>query len=224
MSMIPTLQDALNLIPPPNNCQPNFMSWYQANIQILIDTIDVLSDFSDAFYIGSAVGPQLDVIGTILGVSRLITFDPPGGLSPFLTDDYYRLVLYAKILKNQWHGTIPEIYAFWKKFLPQYPILIQDNQNMTMNMLIFGMNDDISGEKLFSWDTQDTNHDGWNIGYWGGVLNGMLRNLVANGYFMPKPAGVMIQYAFSDQPIFAWDQETTYLQGWNQGNWIHLVP
>lgn len=214
------LQDYLNLIPGPTNGKPKFMKWFQGTCQVLIDTQSAINSMIPAFDIANAVGARQDIIGQILGVSRTVDFIPPGGLNPVLDDDLYRVVLYAKILKNQWKGTVGEIYNFWHKFLPQYPILIQDKQNMTMHVSIYGTQaGDTTGEVIFSWNEETSTHKGWNESFWGGAQDGMLKNLIVNHYFMPKPAGVLVTYSFPTQPLFSFNVENSNFKGWNEGYW-----
>lgn len=186
---IPTLQDYLDLIPAPNSIQPNFMAWVGANFELFINGQNVLNSMIAAFNIDNAVGVQLDVIGAILGRARLVDFIPSGGADPVLSDDNYRIVLKAKIIQNLWKGTKEEIYNFWQIFFPTTPVLIVDNQDMSMDVLVIGM------------------------------APGIQQELVENGYFVPKPAGVRINYTFSTDPIFAFDYDTDYLKGWDLGEW-----
>lgn len=112
--------------------------------------------------------------------------------SPILDDSLYRIILKAKIILNQWKGTKAELYDFWTRYFPQYPVFIQDNQDMTMNVLIYGM------------------------------APGILQDLVRNGYIVPKPAGVRINYAFPTDAVFSYDFNTPYLKGYNEGSWVEF--
>lgn len=189
---MPILSDYIGLIPYPNNNKPNFIAWLTGYVQLLLNNITMLESIIDAFNLELAVGDQLDVAGQILNLSRKVSFQPSGGASPVLDDDTYRIVLKAKVFQNQWKGTIPEIYDYWIKTFPEYPILIQDNQDMTMTVLVLGTGP------------------------------GILQDLVVNGYFVPKPSGVRVNYGFSLNPIFSYGLDTTYLKGYNQGYWASI--
>lgn len=206
------------LIPPPNTDQPNFSAWVAANLQPLVDDQTALALFPIDFDINAGEGTQLDIIGQILGVSRTVNFDFGGGVSPILSDPLYRIILKARIILNQWNGTKDQIYDFWQQFLPEYPVLIMDNLDMTMSVLVFGVPNDTSGVIAFSWDTDTDTEKGWDEGYWGPFTNS-LRLLIENGYFTPKPAGVLVDYAFQDTAAFAWDIESDIFQGWDEGQW-----
>jgi hypothetical protein len=184
----PSVQTYLNLIPSPNNQQPKFTAWAQAATQIFVDQQVCVNELINAFNINTAIGAQLDIIGELVGVSRQLNFIPIG-YSPILTDTLYQTILYAQILKNQWDGTISKVYSFWSQYLPNYPIAIIDNQDMTMTVWIAGM-------------------------------SGFQQQITAAGYYVPKPAGVGINYIFGNGPFFAWDTESTYLQGWDQAVWL----
>lgn len=192
--MDPTFNDYLDLIPGPNRIASNFMAWVQANTQPNIDTAAALRSMVNAFHIDFAVGKQLDRLGELLGVKRLLNFDP--GEVATLDDDIYRIALKARILINNWHGTIKEVYDFWGKFLPAYTIAILDNQDMTMTVFVAGMP----------------------LGF-GSTLS-LLREMTVHGYFVPKPAGVRVNYVFIDEPLFAYNADLEFLKGYNAGHWL----
>lgn len=210
-----------DLIPAPNNIQPNFMAWVEANFQMPVDIQSLMEDYLEGFDINTAVGPQLEALGDILNLPRLLPYQPGGGRSAIVeNDDTYRLILKCKIILTTWRGTKQEIYDFWKSFLPEYPILISDNQDMSMTVLIIGMPETL--EDTISFALGDlTGHPEWGglgTGYWAGFQN-FIRSLVLHGYFSPKPSGVQVNYSFQDQPVFALGMNSDYLKGFGQGYW-----
>lgn len=214
-----SLDQYLGLIPDPNSTQPKYMDWVGVNLQPFVDDQTVLDSFTDAFDLNQAVGVQLDKIGELLQLSRRLKFQPGGGLNANLSDDRYRLALKAKILLNIWKGTKQEIYDFWRQYLPQYPILIGDGQDMSMTVLIIGMPNDTEDAIFFGYDTNTATIKGYDQSYWEG-FDGVLRGMVKNHYFLPKPAGVKVNYAFTDTAAFAYDFESDYLKGYDAGSWI----
>jgi hypothetical protein len=188
----PNLQTYLNLIPSPNNLAQNFMDWVQAIGQLYIDQQTCIAALIQAFNIDTAVGVQLDIIGQLVGVSRILNFTPSNGVSPTLIDAEYQTILYAQILKNFWNGTTGQVYSFWQQYLPQFPITIIDNQDMTMTVWIAGM-------------------------------SGLQQELTANGYYVPKPAGVLVNYIFGNGPYFAFDISNQYFAGFDLGAFV-TVP
>lgn len=210
------LSDYQALIPAPNSSQPKFMSWVSTNLQPYVDAQACLDTFATAFDIDTAVGVQLDMIGQILNVSRTVNFQPDGPVSPVLGDDNYRLVLKARILRNQWKGTKQEIYDFWQKHFPNSPALIQDNQDMTMTVLVVGMSNETTGVPFFGLDEEDATVKGFDEGYCDTFV-GLTRKLVLEGYFVPKPAGVKTTYLFMNNPVFGFDVENSLIKGLDEG-------
>ena len=154
-----------------------------------------LSEMLEAFDLDHAVGAQLDVIGRIIGVDRLLTFYPSGGESPLMDDDTYRLVIKARIVQNYWKGTLPELYEAWQVLFPDIILQIQDQQDMTFNVVIMG------------------------------DFTNLMRELILNGYIVPKPEGVMINLMTitdtSGLPLFAYDLNTWQYSGY-KSHWATL--
>lgn len=50
--------------------------------------------------------------------------------------------------------------------------------------------------------------------------NELQKELIANGYIIPKPAGVRFNYNLSDDVIFAYDADTSTLDGYDTGTWL----
>lgn len=159
------ITDSLDLITHQHKEQPKFVAWITSPLQ-MIDDIEVLAaTYPTVFYLSSAVGVQLDVIGAEVGVSRTLSFQPSVD-SPILDDDTYRILISAKIIRNQWNGTLNDAYLLWYTLFPSTPIIITDNQDMTMGVLIIG------------------------------ALSTLLTEIISNGYIIPKPEGVLISYSF----------------------------
>lgn len=141
---------------------------------------DILSkidvpDLISAFDIDTAVGAQLDILGLILGRKRLLNFQPGDGSSPLLDDESYRLVLKSKILMNQWNGTIEQLYSYWSAIFPNLQMTVADQQDMSYEINIVGISTVLEQE------------------------------LIRNGYIVPKPFGVNVNYIFADiidSPIY----------------------
>jgi hypothetical protein len=113
-----------------------FNAWITANLKYL-DNNSQITDMLDAvFDIDAAIGVQLDALGVILGRSRTLTFQPSDGVSPVLEDNYYRLVLKAKILINHWDGLLQSISPQWSILFPNSVFIVRDNQDMSMDIII----------------------------------------------------------------------------------------
>lgn len=158
----------IDLVTSQHKVQPNFIEWLSAPLNIMQDGIDNSNDIVNAFDIDTSIGVQLDVLGDIVGCSRQVDFQPTDGSSPVLDDYNYRMILKAKIAKNQWDGTTPDIYDIWNDIFPNYNLFIADNQDMTMTAKVIG------------------------------ITSILQQNLVQNGYVVPKPSGVNVNYQFAD--------------------------
>lgn len=152
----------LNLITSEHITKPKFKAWVDVLLTPFIDAIKLNEDIKKAFYLTNAVGVQLDTLGKILGQSRQMDFTPTDGSSPILDDDNYRIVLKAKVIKNQWKGTVSSFYQFWSTlFENSLSIYLVDNQDMDSIVVV--------------WDSQTTQ---------------IVQDLLSHGYIIPKPAGL----------------------------------
>ena len=143
----------------------------------------------EAFDLDVAEGRQLDTIGRMVGVKRLLDFVPVGGESPLLGDDTYRMLIKATIIKNTWKGKLEDLYSAWRTVFPNTKLFqIQDLQDMTFNVVVAG------------------------------AFTSLERELIAKGYIIPKPEGVRINLlTITDTtglPLFAYDLDTLQFSGY----------
>ncbi len=139
------IQPYLDLITSEHYNKPKFMAWLTAPLQLVDDTTTAANDLLTAFDINTAVGAQLDILGVSIGQARDIGV-PLSGASSILDDTHYRLVLQARIARNNWDGTIPSIYEIWNNAFPSVLLQLVDNQNMTMQAVITNLTDNVSQE------------------------------------------------------------------------------
>lgn len=180
----------LNLITSEHREQPNFITWLSAPLQIADDTVTMLKEFDSKFDLDLAVGSQLDILGSIVGVERVVNFQPTGGISPILDDESYKLVIKAKIAQNQWDGTLPGLTSIWSSIFPTVAIIVKDNLNMTADVALIGIGSTFE------------------------------RELTENGYIIPRPEGVKYNYYFTDNIIFGFDIDNSYYSGFDVGYWL----
>lgn len=159
------IADYLNVITSEHRGQPKYMAMLTAYLRKLQDAQMVLEAFDLHFDLNEAIGAQLDKLGEVVGRSRILQFQPVGS-SAVLDDDNYRLIIKAKILQNQWDGTIEDMGNLFKQIFPDMTIEIIDNQNMSMEIQVLGLKNNIQLQ----------------------MLN--------NGYIIPKPEGVRIKVAY----------------------------
>ena len=153
----------LDLVTSEHSTKPKYMAWLSVLLTPLIDAIKLNEDVKKAFDLNTAIGAQLNIIGKWLEQPRQVDFQPTDGSSSVLNDNYYRTVLKAKVVKNQWKGTISNFYSFWNVLFKGQPLQIYlvDNQDMEPVAII-----------------------------WSSSVDQMMQDLIANNYIVPKPAGL----------------------------------
>lgn len=214
-----TVQDYLDLITSENINQPDFVATVSLFAQVPVQVQALYASMIPLFDLDTPpVGDQLDIIGQWVGISRNVlipipgvffTWDgnaadgwdfgiwqaiPPTTSITVLPDDVYLTLIRAKIAANQWDGTTEGAYKIWDIIFPQYRILIQDNNDMSYDLAITG-----------------------------GIVDSLTLALLEGGYISLRPEGVKIALIFTSvdtSPAFAWDVESTYLKGWDEGSWL----
>lgn len=186
---VPSLGYYLTLLTSQYQNSPNLKAWLTACLQPFIDAGVVIGQITNAFDLDAAIGPQLDILGQLIGVGRTVQFQPSNGVSPILNDITYRLLLRAKIVQNQWDGTASGLYAVWNGLFPGGQIQIQDNQDMTAIIFLSG------------------------------TFSSIIQDLIVNGYIVPRPEGVLYNYVFGDLPLFGFDRSDAFIAGFDVGNW-----
>lgn len=184
------LTEYLNLITSEHREKPKYLALVTLLLTPVINLQRLNHQMMSILNVDTSTGVQLDMIGAILGLPRQVDFQPTDGSSSILNDDYYRLILKAKIAKNQWDGTKQGLYDLWKNLFPQNPVLIVDRQNMTATVAVVGLVDQLS------------------------------RDLISHGYIVPKPVGVLYEYGFTTNPIYSQDLNTDWLKGFDEGYWL----
>lgn len=159
------IENYLNIITSEHRGQPKYIATATAYFSKLEEARRVLECFDLHFGLEDGVGVQLDKLGEIIGRKRILPFQPEG-YSAKLDDDSYRLVLKAKILQNQWDGTISGIETLFKNIFPQLDLEIIDHQDMSMQVNVAGLTDN------------------------------MQLQLLNQGYVIPKPEGVRLKIVF----------------------------
>lgn len=184
------IKNYTDLITSQHHDKPNFITWLTSALSKIKDGTDATDSIVSAFDIDIAVGVQLDILGIQLGVNRVVNFQPTGGTSPVLDDDTYKLCLKAKIAINQWDGTTPSVYSLWSTLFPTSRLIIADNQDMSINAIVFSLNTQIQ------------------------------KDLIAHGYIIPKPEGVFMTYTFASDILFAYDTTNSNFAGYDSGSWL----
>jgi len=153
-----------NLITSEHKIKSNFIDWLSEILTMIDGSINVSEDITIQFDIDTAIGVQLNIIGELVGVSRILKFQPISG-NPVLDDETYRFLIKAKIAQNNYDGTINGMYTIWENSVGEPKIKIHDNQDMSFVVI-----------------------------FQSPVYNSLLSELAINGYLIPKPSGVNISF------------------------------
>ena len=141
------MDEYLGLITSQHCVREKFMRTVTALLTPSDDIFALAIELDDEFDIDYATGVQEDVIGEFVGAQRTLPYQPGKGVSPELDNSAYRKLLLAKIAKNQWKGGIYDIKELWNALFGK-GIIIQDNQDMSIDVLAIGINDQITKEMV----------------------------------------------------------------------------
>ena len=216
-----TVEEYLNLITSAYRKKPKFEAMVSDYRSVPARVNCLLGFVITIFDLDVEVGEEIVIIGLWVGISRNVNIPTTGiyfswdGVDPTvgwdygtwqgnlptstiteLPDDAYRTLIKAKIAANRWDGTTTNAYVIWDALFPDLNILIQDNQNMSYAMIFFG-----------------------------GIISSLTVALITGGYIPLKPEGVRISGYYipvDDGPVFGWDIDTDYMQGWDQGSWAQF--
>lgn len=154
----------LALVTSKHRDKPKFMSTLSVLVQALADINKCATSMQTIFDLDVAVGAQLDAIGEWIGIGRELNVplpnvwfswnvvnlgwnegswrDPNNPVNEVivLPDDAYRTLLRAKVVNNQWNGTIEQAYSVWDTMFAglNSSIDIVDNQDMSMEFILRG--------------------------------------------------------------------------------------
>lgn len=132
-------------------------------------------------------------MGEIVAQVRTLDFQPDKGLSPILDNAAYRNLLKAKIAQNMWKGGVADLQTVWKMLFGS-GIIIQDNQDMTIDIVVIGLSDQIT------------------------------KDMIRHGYIVPKPQSVGMNFYFADTAVFGYDMETSTVKGYDEADWMDPMP
>lgn len=182
------IQYYLNLVASQYKLSLNFTKWLAKALQPIDDLTNCLVFLSGAFDLDAAIGVQLDIAGQLIGCKRTVGFQPSNGVSPILDDDTYRILLKARIAWNQWDGKTVSLYPIWKQLFSSGNIVINDNQNMTATIIVTG------------------------------TFTSIIKDLITNGYIIPRPETVDYTYSFGTLPILGADENNEFIAGADLGH------
>lgn len=168
---------------------PNLYAWAATALAPTVDLLAVVQMMYQEFGLPQASGPQIDMVGQIVGASRTLPFQPTGGYSPVLGDADYLTLVQATIARNQWDGTVDSIYATWNLLYPGATLVLTDNQDMTVSV-------------SFS-----------------GSLSSLQQQMIEYDMILPRPQAVRYVFTVSLKPVFGFDGDGTNIAGFDGGHW-----
>ena len=190
MSLMSSYQD---LITSQHRGKPKYLATVTALLKYTDDIFKTAIYLDDEFDLEEAVGDQEEVIGAIVGADRVLPFQPDKELSPILDNEAYRILIKSKIASNLWQGGIQDLKDTWRQLFEK-TIIIQDNQDMTIDVVAVGFNEQI------------------------------IKEMIQKGMIVPKPQSVGINYYFSDDAVFGYDMETDSIKGYDEAAWKDPEP
>lgn len=183
----------LDLITSQHRGKPKYEATVAALLKHTTDIYACAVYIDDYFDLEEASGKQENILGEIVGAKRTLPFQPDKELSPVLDDAAYRNLIKAKIAKNLWKGGIDDLSAIWLALFGQ-GIIIDDHQDMTINVTVIGINDQIT------------------------------QNMIKQGLIVPKPQSVGVNYFFSSKAVFGYDMENDLIRGYDHADWAYENP
>ena len=179
----------LKLITSEHSLQPKYTEYVKTFLDMISPCVDIYNDFDVLFALEGATGDQLDKLGELVGIGRQLPVVDEH-IPPTLDDEAYRLVIKAKIYKNHWDGTMEGLQKIFSAFFPSLPYEIVDNQDMSYTISLI----DPDADELFT-------------------------ALIMNGFILPKPSGVRVDYNIMEASLFGWDADTAFIKGWDKAIW-----
>jgi hypothetical protein len=204
-----------NLLTSEYRAKPNFNAFLAMLVQPFVDAGNCADSIGAAFDLDNAEGVQLDIIGNIVGMARLLPFTPIAGNA--MMDDYdYKTLIRAKIVQNTWDGKIYSLAATWNLLFPDVRILVIDGMNMHMYVILQGVFPSILNEAVLH-DMVIPRPEGVQIHLMVGTfpLFGFdCENESVSGFDVGNWVSSYTQIAY-----FGFDIDNASISGFNNGSW-----
>ena len=144
---MPIMDSYVNLITSQHRGREKFVRTVEALLTPSEDIFSLAVYLDNEYDLNYATGVQEDTLGVLVGANRVLEYQPEKGVSPVLDNAAYRNLLRARIAKNLWKGGIYDIKELWNTLFGK-GIIIQDNQDMTIDVLTIGIYDQITKEMV----------------------------------------------------------------------------
>lgn len=236
--------------------RPNFVATVAITVLPLADIQVGIAGIPAAFDLDVAVGVQLDVVGQWIGRSRQIPvpiegiyfsfddanlergFDRGVWKGPYSTgialslldDDTYRRLLRAKILANNWDGTVSTLQAILDTYFidPESHVFVVDMGYGIGAVNYFSFDDPSRGFDIGVWEPlgRDGTYNELDMYFTVGVTGKRPSILdlfiLSQGLLLPTPAAVRVDYEIASvdgTALFGFDVENDRVAGFDVGTW-----
>lgn len=126
-----------NLVTYRNSLKPKYMAFLRMILEYPLGLGAATDSTTFAFDLENAAGVNLDTIGALVGVDRLLPFVPTVGTRE-MNDTEYRMLIKLKIARNVWDGRNEPILNIYRSIFPSLNITYMDNQDMTVTLTATG--------------------------------------------------------------------------------------
>lgn len=141
------MRDYEALAPGWNRGKPKWLAFLRLILSQPVQMMEMLDSYTETFSIDTAVGRQLDMLGEMVGASRVLPF-APATAPRRLADEDYRLLIRATVAQNAWDGTNESASAIFGVIFPALGIVLEDKQDMSINVIIRGTLTKIQAEMI----------------------------------------------------------------------------
>jgi hypothetical protein len=181
-----------------------------------LDMAELLESFDSEFDIETAIGAQLDILGELIGQGRMVNFEPSDGSGAKLSDYNYRFLLKGKIIRNMWNGTMESLIELLDFMFPS-----TTETRVYYNTACLGVSQKKTyTKKIYNFEIAVVDNQDMTMSiYFKGNIPSLYKELVENGYIIPKPQGVGINYTFINHIIFGYDYNSETVSGYDRGYW-----
>ena len=250
-----TTDQYLALISPEHQSSPKFVATVAIMADVMARFQVFLASMPAAFDVDTAIGVQLDAVGVRIGRSRRIPVplpnpwfsldDPLRGLDrgiwkgPYdtgtvidlLDDDTFRRLIYAKILANDWNGTIAGEQAIYDAYFidPATLVFVSDATISAPPPNYFSLDDPLRGLDNSTWAPVGYEFSGsgaadmvMNVGVSGKIPSVVDLAILQQGLIGAKPEGVTVNLLVTSKnnaPVFGLDADNEYIGGLDHGAW-----
>ena len=128
---------------------PKLKAMTELLLKPFIDLQNIMPEYCEKLDVRTADGIYLDMIGKILGYSRILPFQPISTDRTILTDDEYRKLLQARQFIGRWDGTTTGFEELWASSdITSYQVYGLDNNDMSVTYGIMGKNTNLEAEVM----------------------------------------------------------------------------